>query len=37
MNNKQQERWVSGLNQWFAKPPKGAIPSEGSNPSLSAI
>ena len=33
----QWERWVSGLNQWFAKPPKEAIPSEGSNPSLSAM
>ena len=34
--NLTQERWVSGLNQWFAKPPKEVIPSEGSNPSLSA-
>ena len=33
----QQERWVSGLNHRFAKPAKEAIPSEGSNPSLSAI
>ena len=32
----QRERWVSGLNHRFAKPAKGAIPSEGSNPSLSA-
>ena len=36
MNN-NWERWVSGLNHRFAKPAKGAIPSEGSNPSLSAI
>ena len=35
--NLTQERWVSGLNQWFAKPPKELILSEGSNPSLSAI
>ena len=33
----QRERWVSGLNHRFAKPAKEAIPSEGSNPSLSAI
>ena len=32
-----QERWVSGLNHRFAKPAKEVIPSEGSNPSLSAI
>ena len=32
----QQERWVSGLNHRFAKPAKEVIPSEGSNPSLSA-
>ena len=31
-----QERWVSGLNHRFAKPAKEVIPSEGSNPSLSA-
>ena len=37
-NMKQlQERWVSGLNHRFAKPAKEVIPSEGSNPSLSAI
>ena len=35
--NLVEERWVSGLNQWFAKPPKELILSEGSNPSLSAI
>ncbi len=35
--NQQQERWVSGLNHRFAKPAKGVTPSEGSNPSLSAI
>ena len=34
--NKREERWVSGLNHRFAKPAKGVIPSEGSNPSLSA-
>ena len=34
--NQQQERWVSGLNHRFAKPAKEVIPSEGSNPSLSA-
>tara|TARA_B100000242_G_scaffold216015_1_gene157643 strand:+ start:144 stop:257 length:114 start_codon:yes stop_codon:yes gene_type:complete len=33
----EQERWVSGLNHRFAKPAKEVIPSEGSNPSLSAI
>ena len=32
-----KERWVSGLNHRFAKPAKEVIPSEGSNPSLSAI
>ena len=32
-----QERWVSGLNHRFAKPAKEVIPSEGSNPSLSAM
>ena len=32
----KQERWVSGLNHRFAKPAKEVIPSEGSNPSLSA-
>ena len=31
-----EERWVSGLNHRFAKPAKEVIPSEGSNPSLSA-
>ena len=36
IENKREERWVSGLNHRFAKPAKGAIPSEGSNPSLSA-
>ena len=35
--NLKQERWVSGLNHRFAKPAKEVIPSEGSNPSLSAI
>ena len=35
--NLTQERWVSGLNHRFAKPAKEVIPSEGSNPSLSAI
>ena len=35
MNN-NWERWVSGLNHRFAKPAKEVIPSEGSNPSLSA-
>ena len=35
--NLTQERWVSGLNHRFAKPAKGVTPSEGSNPSLSAI
>ena len=34
--NKHEERWVSGLNHRFAKPAKEVIPSEGSNPSLSA-
>ena len=34
--NKREERWVSGLNHRFAKPAKGVILSEGSNPSLSA-
>ena len=33
----KRERWVSGLNHRFAKPAKEAIPSEGSNPSLSAM
>ena len=37
MKEQQQERWVSGLNHRFAKPAKEVIPSEGSNPSLSAI
>ena len=32
-----KERWVSGLNHKFAKLAKEVIPSEGSNPSLSAI
>tara|TARA_B110001454_G_scaffold95848_1_gene90879 strand:- start:100 stop:228 length:129 start_codon:yes stop_codon:yes gene_type:complete len=32
-----EERWVSGLNQQFAKLPKEVIPSVGSNPTLSAI
>ena len=32
-----EERWVSGLNHRFAKPAKGVILSEGSNPSLSAM
>ncbi len=31
-----KESWMSGLNQQFAKLPKGAIPSESSNLSLSA-
>ena len=35
--NLLKERWVSGLNHRFAKPAKEATPSEGSNPSLSAI
>jgi hypothetical protein len=34
---KTQERWVSGLNQQFAKLPKGVILSVGSNPTFSAI
>tara|TARA_Y100001936_G_scaffold248503_1_gene296513 strand:- start:591 stop:707 length:117 start_codon:yes stop_codon:yes gene_type:complete len=33
----KKERWVSGLNHRFAKPAKEVIPSEGSNPSLSAM
>ncbi len=36
INKIKWERWVSGLNQQFAKLPKGAILSVGSNPTLSA-
>ena len=31
----KKERWVSGLNQQFAKLPYALLRTEGSNPSLS--